>query len=119
MYRGVGSAALPVERASHPPNPRLDSLRRTLDLAGFSAMQRSAQETLDHRRHCGEAFIFREPLMIAVVDLLDDYRNLKAREHYIKIHVRNIASGLFGIALDELCARHAAWMRRWTPSNFL
>src|ERR1700741_3433127 len=119
MYRRVGSTALPVGPAPDPLNPRRKSLRKILDHAGFSAIQRSAQEALDHRRHCGEAFVLREPLMIAIVDLLDDYRNLKAREHYIKIHVRNIASGLLGIALDELCARHAARMRRWTPSNFL
>src|ERR1700741_44714 len=119
MYRGVGGAALPLEQACDRPNRRRDSLRKALDDAGFSAMQSSAQERFDHRRHCREAFVFCEPLMIAIVDLLDDYRNLKAREHYIKIHVRNIASGLFCITLDELCARHAARMRRWTPSNFL
>ena len=40
----------------------------------------------------------------------DDHRNLESRERHIKIHVRNVASGLFSIALDELRARHAAGM---------
>ena len=48
-------------------------LRYVLDLARLGCVQGGAQEHLDGCGHGGEAGVFGEALVVAVINLLDDY----------------------------------------------
>ena len=49
------------------------SLNYVLDLARLGCVQGGAQEHLDGGGHGGEASVFGEALVVAVINLLDDY----------------------------------------------
>src|SRR5216684_2857350 len=49
----------------------------------LACTQANAQQHLGEFAQSCEAFIFGEPLMIAVVDLLDDHRNFKDRKDVV------------------------------------
>jgi hypothetical protein len=48
-------------------------LNYALDLARLGCVQGGAQEHLDCSGHGGEAVVFGEALVVAVINLLDDY----------------------------------------------
>src|ERR1700746_1936563 len=49
-----------------------------------------------------ESHVVRLPPTEAIIDLLQNHRELKDTQHFVIANMREIAAGLFGIAIDEL-----------------
>src|SRR5208337_3280314 len=58
----------------------------------FRAMPRGAQQRMDSPRQSRKARVLRQSLGVAVVDLLNDYRDFEAGKRQIEDHVAGIAA---------------------------
>src|SRR5579872_3010273 len=85
----------------------------------FDYFQRRTQESPNHFRHRRKTRVRRQSLVIAVINLLDDDRDLESRKDEIESNPGNVAAGDLRIALHDLRAREAAWIGGRAPANFL
>src|SRR5579864_4497216 len=57
--------------------------------------------------------------MIAVVDLLDNYRHFEESENAVENHVADVTSSDMSVSTDKFCPRHSARQCCGAPTNLL
>jgi hypothetical protein len=124
-YRRMGDSLLPLGTRRElrltlfPKSEFKASSNRGSERAGLGAVLSRVQENANPLGHRREADILGQPFVIAVIDLLDDRRQLEPGEHQVEHSVRNRASAFQRVTFDQLAPCQAAWKGRRPPADLL